>query len=454
MNILYIHTHDTGRYLSPYGKKVPTEHVHDFAKDALVFRNAHCVSPTCSPSRGALLTGRYPHNNGLIGLAHRGFEIEDKSQHLASFLSAKGYETVLSGVQHENGYWIDKQSKSEDLKLDELGYHKVITEGTFPINSDDDFIKWDRSNASNVCDYLSGNHEKPFFISYGMFATHRNYPTTSLFDKDTIEVPIGMKDNNSNRDDTARFYTSLKNFDHNFDMVIKSLKKENLYDQTLIIFTTDHGLANPFEKCNLNTRGTGVSLIIRNPKCPKSHGKVTDALVSHLDVFPTICNIIKHKEPRYLQGKSMLPIFEDETCEINSYIFSEINFHTAYEPTRSVRTKEYCYIVYFGTYSKYNISNCDESPPKNLLLENGYSSKSKVKCLFFDLLYDPLEFNNLYNNREYSAIINKYEEILKRHMDQTNDKIFEEKEFNAKWVVNKNECRYPSIRSLEDMVSQ
>ena len=75
-NILYIHTHDTGCFTSAYGKNVPTPHVKAFAEDALSFRHAFCASPTCSPSRGALLTGRYPHENGLIGLAHRGKESE------------------------------------------------------------------------------------------------------------------------------------------------------------------------------------------------------------------------------------------------------------------------------------------------------------------------------------------------------------------------------------------
>ena len=100
-NILYIHTHDTGRFTSVYGKNVPTPHLKAFAGDALVFRNAFCASPTCSPSRGAMLTGRYPHENGLEGLAHRGFSIKDKSGHLAAFLQRNGVETVLCVVLHE-----------------------------------------------------------------------------------------------------------------------------------------------------------------------------------------------------------------------------------------------------------------------------------------------------------------------------------------------------------------
>src|SRR5205085_6747340 len=73
MNILYIHSHDTGRWIQPYGFPVATPNLQKLAENGVLFRQAFCVSPTCSPSRAALLTGKYPHNNGMLGLAHRGF---------------------------------------------------------------------------------------------------------------------------------------------------------------------------------------------------------------------------------------------------------------------------------------------------------------------------------------------------------------------------------------------
>ena len=74
-NVLYIHTHDSGRILSPYGYKTPTPKMEDFAGEAAVFRNAYCAGPTCSPSRAAMLTGTYPHQTGMLGLAQRGFSM-------------------------------------------------------------------------------------------------------------------------------------------------------------------------------------------------------------------------------------------------------------------------------------------------------------------------------------------------------------------------------------------
>jgi arylsulfatase A-like enzyme len=76
-NILYLHSHDTGRYIQPYGHAVPTPHMQKLAEEGILFRKAFCAGPTCSPSRAALLTGASPHSCGMTGLAHRGWSLND-----------------------------------------------------------------------------------------------------------------------------------------------------------------------------------------------------------------------------------------------------------------------------------------------------------------------------------------------------------------------------------------
>jgi len=99
-NILYVHSHDSGRYVQPYGHAIPTPNIQHLAEEGVLFRQAFCAGPTCSPSRAALLTGMAPHNAGMIGLAHRGFSLHDYRQHLANVLKDAGYRTALAGVQH------------------------------------------------------------------------------------------------------------------------------------------------------------------------------------------------------------------------------------------------------------------------------------------------------------------------------------------------------------------
>jgi arylsulfatase A-like enzyme len=99
-NIIYIHSHDTGRYLEPYGHAVPAPNLQRLASQGVLFRQAFNAGPTCSPSRASLLTGMCPHSNGMFGLAHRGFVLNDYKQHILHTLRPAGYYSALFGVQH------------------------------------------------------------------------------------------------------------------------------------------------------------------------------------------------------------------------------------------------------------------------------------------------------------------------------------------------------------------
>ena len=99
-NIIYLHSHDTGRYVQPMGHAVPTPNLQGLAEEGVLFRRCFCAAPTCSPSRAALLTGQAAHTSGMLGLAHRGFSLHDTGQHLAATLKERGYRTVLAGMQH------------------------------------------------------------------------------------------------------------------------------------------------------------------------------------------------------------------------------------------------------------------------------------------------------------------------------------------------------------------
>lgn len=132
MNILYVHTHDTGRFIEPYHPGIKTPNLLKLAREGTLFRQAYCCAPTCSPSRAALLTGQFPHMNGMYGLAHRGFSLNDYSRHLAGYLKGFGFETVLFGMQHEH------------TVPDKIGYDKVFID---PRKEAEDLTAWDLSNG-------------------------------------------------------------------------------------------------------------------------------------------------------------------------------------------------------------------------------------------------------------------------------------------------------------------
>jgi arylsulfatase A-like enzyme len=104
-NLLIVHWHDTGRWLDVYGHPgVRSPRLDRLAAEGILFTSAHAAAPQCSPSRGAIFTGRYPHSNGLIGLAHHGFEYREGVRTLPQILSDTGCYSALFGMQHETSY--------------------------------------------------------------------------------------------------------------------------------------------------------------------------------------------------------------------------------------------------------------------------------------------------------------------------------------------------------------
>jgi len=435
MNVLYIHTHDSGQYLQPYGYNIPTPNLMKLAQEGTLFRHAYCAGPTCSPSRAALLTGMAPHSCGMLGLAHRGFKLNDYSKHMVQYFNKMGYETVLCGVQHE--------APREEM----IGYQRILRSENKNIahRRDEDLL-----NAQKVADYLSEKKTGPFFLSFGMFNTHRVYPEIDDDIKsEYVLPPFPLYDNRQNREDMAAYMTSARFADRCVGIVLDALKESGLEDNTLVIFTTDHGIAFPHMKCNLYDTGIRVALILKYPG-NLSQGKAIDALVSHLDVFPTLCDILGLTPPRWLQGKSMLPLLEGKVDKIREEIFSEVTFHAAYQPMRCIRTERYKYIKYFDDYDRVVAANIDDGPAKSFLLENGLLDMPVEKELLFDLYHDPMERNNLVGKQGYQQV---YEDLTKRlheWMVETNDPLLYgkvEKPVGA--IINKRTCISPNTKDYE-----
>ena len=406
MNILYIHTHDTGRYIQPYGYPIQTPSLMALAEESTVFRNAYCAAPTCSPSRAALLTGTAPHSCGMYGLAHRGFSIHDYKRHLARLLSDRGYNTVLCGIQHE----------AENALF--LGYRHIIGNRDYSMGKcDRDWRAFDLDNAEKAAEFIRTPHREPF----GMFGTHRKFPEPGeLVNPDYILPPMTVFDNAENRRDMAGFITMVKTADECVGIVMDAVHDSHIEDDTLIIFTTDHGMAFPQMKCSLYDTGMGVSLMI---KCPvnRLRGKATDALVSHVDIIPTIFDICGLAAEEYFQGVSLRPLLEGRTDHVRDQVFSEISFHVAYEPMRCIRTQRYKLIRYFGGYGRYIPSNTDDSPYKAMLMDNGFFSRPRSQNMLFDLYLDPLERVNVIREPEYADVLLKLSDKLTAWMEETGD---------------------------------
>lgn len=405
-NVLYIHSHDTGRHVSPYGCASPTPRIAELARGGVVFRRAFSCAPTCSPSRAALLTGQCPHSAGLLGLAHRGFRLNDGRRHLARVLPSAGYSTALVGVQHE-------AARAEDL-----GYGQVVpvagklrrAEQVAPVA--EEFIRARRA-------------KEPFFLSVGFSDTHRPFPEPGADDDPRWCRPMpGLPDAPETRADAAAFLASCRLLDAGVGRVLAALEAAGLSENTLVLLTTDHGPAFPGMKCTLSDGGTGVMLVMRGPG-GFSGGRVLDALVSHLDVFPTLCEIVGLAPPSWLQGRSLLPLVRGERAEINEQVFSEVTYHAAYEPQRAVRTARWKYIRRFDGRTRPVLPNIDDGPSKTLMLRLGLADRAPAAEALYDLAFDPGEACNLAAGSAAAGALEEMRARLERWMRATGDPLLE-----------------------------
>jgi N-sulfoglucosamine sulfohydrolase len=398
-NILYLNSHDTGRYVQPYGNAVPTPNIQWLADQGVMFRNAFSAAPSCSGSRAALLTGSYCHNNGMMGLAHRGFALYDYDQHLVRTLRRAGYHTELIGEQHVSA------------TPDRLGYDVVHDIPNTTVSS----------VAPVAIDALAGSIPQPFFLSVGFFETHRSFfAPSSVRDRVYSLPPPFLPDTPEIRQDVAAYKASARSLDHGIGSVLNALHENELDRNTLVICTTDHGLAFPTAKASLLDRGIGVMLIMRGPGMPP--GAAHDELVSQIDVFPTICEIAGIERPPWLQGRSLVPLVSGtEPPGLRTEVFSELTYHAAYEPQRAIRTDRFKYVRRFDDYPRPILPNCDDSPSKEAYLARGWADRPVPRETLHDLFFNPGEGRSLIDDPSYAPVLRDLRDRLQRWMEATSD---------------------------------
>jgi arylsulfatase A-like enzyme len=407
------------------------------AQDGVLFRQAYCAAPTCSPSRAALLTGQAPHSCGMTGLVNRGFRLNDDDLHLVRYLNANGYETVLCGIQHEAS------------DGGQIGYQYIVEDDPYP---DRDHVAMDLMRARKTAAYIRNRsaEDRPFFLSFGMFNTHRPFPPAAAdINPDYVSSPHPIFDTTANREDMAGYLTSLRAVDECVGMVMDALRAARRDEDTLVIFTTDHGLAFPEMKCSLYDTGIGVSLILRTPEKLRQ-GEAVDALVSQLDLFPTLCDYLQLDRPHWLQGQSLMPLLRKETDEVRDEIFAEVNFHAAYEPMRCIRTDRYKWIRRYDHHRSSVPANIDDCPGKDFLIVHGYLETQRDAYMLFDLYLDPLERVNVADDPRYRDIREDLDARMRRWMERTNDPLLRGKVEKPKGAqINKLTCISAQTQDFE-----
>jgi arylsulfatase A-like enzyme len=350
--------------------------------------------------------------------------MDDYSEHLVRFLGRNGVETALCGQQHEAHPPTD-----DSVVHGTLGYD-VVPEDPGPA---DDFVaphelaESDYAKARAAAEYVREDHDDPFFLSVGLDRPHRPFPTDPedlVVDPNSVQPPGPIPDVPAARRDMAGYITAARYVDDCVGHVYDALEAAGMLEDTVFLFTTDHGIQFKDGIADLFESGIGVSLIGRFPDGPR--GDATDALVSQIDLFPTLCSYFDLEVPEYVDGVSMCPLIRGETDSIRSEAYSELTYHAAYEPKRCVRTDRYKYIRRFDeSFTTYVLPNIDESPTKQFLLEHGLGKRERPREALYDLYHDPNERDNLVDDPAFADVYDDLAGRLRDWMQATEDPLLQ-----------------------------
>lgn len=410
-----------GQEIPIYGDStILTPNIDRLGKEGIIFSNAYVTSATCSSSRSSILTGLYPHQNGQIGLSHVGYSMHDNIPNLVSILREQNYKTALIGKLHvnpESQFQFDYQNEDAQHTRDIIFVQDEL----------DEFINSISNNPFLALISFFDPHP-PFIKTVNGFPVN---PVQNSKIKPFKWQGIDRKDHLRN---ISGYYQGIQRVDAGLGMVNDILYKHGLINNTMIIFVGDHGA--PFIRGKLSCYESGVKIpfIIRWPELIPASIR-SNALISTLDILPTIMESIQLEIQENLPGKSLFTIFNNTVTDsiFRTNIFTEFNYHGRkdYFPSRTIRDQRYKLIwnIKYDIYSRRRqiwsdksviwASEDDYRDTPVYELFNRYINPPEYEL--YDLIDDPYEWVNLSNDSSYKDILNALQRKLYDWMKETND---------------------------------
>ncbi|MFB6217889.1 MAG: sulfatase-like hydrolase/transferase [Halobacteriaceae archaeon] len=397
-NVVLVTCHDLGRHLGCYGRDVETPNADEMAAAGVRFENAFCTAPQCSPSRGSVATGVHPHEHGLLGLAHRGWELEER--HLAARMRGAGYDTHLVGFQHETDWGAGA----------DLGYEHVHNESADPKV---------QGRALDVADRFDGvlaAAEPPFFAAVGFEEPHGPYrreyvPEAAYerYDADSVTPLPHLAGDEGHLDDLAAFNALVTaTTDRALGRVRGALREHGVADDTVLVFTTDHGVNFPAAKLTCYDAGVETALLVEAPGSDDvGTGETVGTTVQNTDLFATVLDVAGAPVPD-IDGRSLVPLLtgDPDGYDPRDALYFEQTWHGTVRPIRAVRADGYKYVRNFRPRVS---GDGPDRPPEEL----------------YDLDADPHEDDNLLGDGgaagAHEAVHDRLADSLGRWMVETGD---------------------------------
>jgi N-sulfoglucosamine sulfohydrolase len=417
--------------IEPYGNKiVSTPNLDHLAGQSLRFTNAFANTPTCIPSRSVLYTGLMPIKNGSHANNVRNMNVGECKPDIKSiphYLKSVGYRVAQAGKRHFFPLSVFPFEFLANSELPEPGHEK---------NSD----LWMDLNTKVVDQWLGQQKsEQPFCLVVCDNSPHVYWPEKPEYKKDHMDVKAKHIGTEEYKYERSRYYTDVTKMDNNVGMVLNSLAKYGLDDNTIFIFTSDQGPQFPFAKWNLYDAGVHVPLLIKWPG--KVRPGTSKALVAHVDLLPTILQITGAQIPSYLDGKTYLDVLTKNAKKHNEHVFlthsQDGNMNVS--PMRGVRTSQYKYILnlapqypftthidkakkHDGGYSYFRSwEKLAETDVKAQQLLNSYHNRPNEEL--YDIVKDPDELHNLAGDAKYFKVLDQLRKKLSAWRQMQHDTI-------------------------------
>ena len=367
-----------------YGnEKVNTPAVDRLAKEGMLFTNAFTAQAICAPSRSQIFTGKYPLKNGCFA-NHTATKPDIES--VTSIMKKLGYEVLLAGKSHV------KPDKVYDWDKEwEPVPKKNVPRDYIPLDSIENYFK---------------TAKKPFCIFITSKYPHGKYFEVKNPNAEEIKFfPFNESKKNDKKfvEKKAGYYRSIAEDNTQIEKVL-DLIDEHLDENTLFIYSADHGVSGKFTVKDI---GLKVPFVARWPKVIKPNS-TSNQLIHYTDVLPTFMEIAGGKVTDDIDGHSILPLLKGEDVPINKYVYgvrtNQNILNSEIFPSRMIRDKRYKYIRNFNSLEVVE-QNLTEKPNVDYFIKRGAKAfKNEPFEELYDLQNDPFEQHNLAQNPEFELM--------------------------------------------------
>jgi arylsulfatase A-like enzyme len=434
-NVIFVLSDDHSvPFLGCYGYPVETPNLDKFAQEGMRFDNMFMGSPQCVPARATLMTGRAA---SAIRMSRFTSPLPGDVATLPEMLQQQGYYTGTC----RRGYHLDGDTKGV--------YGEIIRKHdlkAFRRHLDFVDVSQDRTKTPSVLNEFLGQVPvgKPFFFWINFNDPHHPWDQNAIsepHDPKEIKVPDYLPDLPGVRADLARHCDEIARLDEEFKWIVDVLKERGIYDDTIVIFMGDNGMAFPHGKGTLYDPGLQVPFIVRWPGVVKP-GSSANVMLSGEDFAPTMLEAAGTTKDKTMSGKSFLSLLKGEKYEKREYIFGERGTHgddhwtdmrhdmpsSAVDYSRCVRSERYKLIYNCTPHHRYSPVDTNGlwywKQIQQLYKEGGLEEKF-AKSYFtyprpiwqlFDLQKDPAELNNIYDDTQYHDVIKELKYALIENM--------------------------------------